>query len=419
MDIAVILGISKTHLLARLRQSVIAALGVTFGITMFITLVSFMTGLNGMLDGLVTNRTPHILLYNKIKPSEQQPLDKTAQFSAAWNIIHSVKPVAGRKEIYNALPIMQALREDERVLDVAPKVRAQVFYNAGDIEVNGVVNGVDVLKEAKMFFLGEYVTEGNLHDIITTNNAVLLGKGVAEKMLLAIGDVVQVTTAKGDILPLKVVGFYQSGLADVDDIQSFASLSTTQKLLGESNSYITELQVKLKDMTQAPALAKEYARTFGIDALDIQTANAQFETGTQVRNTITYAVSITLLIVAGFGIYNILNMMIYEKMDDIAILKATGFSGRDVKWIFIIQAMIIGIVGGALGLVFGYLLSSVIDHAPFETQALPTIKTYPVNFDPKYYIIGIVFALATTYLAGLFPARKASKIDPVEIIRGK
>jgi lipoprotein-releasing system permease protein len=419
MDIAVILGISKTHLLARLRQSIIAALGVTFGITMFITLVSFMTGLNGMLDGLVTNRTPHILLYNKIKPAEQQPLDKAAQFSSAWNIIHSVKPVAGRKEIYNALPIMQALREDDRVLDVAPKVRAQVFYNAGDIEVNGVVNGVDVLKEEKMFFLGEYVTEGNLHDIITTNNAVLLGKGVAEKMLLAIGDVVQVTTAKGDILPLKVVGFYQSGLADVDDIQSFASLSTTQKLLGESNSYITELQVKLKDMTQAPALAKEYARMFGIDALDIQTANAQFETGTQVRNTITYAVSITLLIVAGFGIYNILNMMIYEKMDDIAILKATGFSGRDVKWIFIIQAMIIGIVGGALGLVFGYLLSSVIDRAPFETQALPTIKTYPVNFDPKYYIIGIVFALVTTYLAGLFPARKASKIDPVEIIRGK
>lgn len=75
MDIAVILGISRTHLLTRLRQSVIAALGVTFGITMFITLVSFMTGLNNMLDGLVTNRTPHILLYNKVKPTELQPVD--------------------------------------------------------------------------------------------------------------------------------------------------------------------------------------------------------------------------------------------------------------------------------------------------------------------------------------------------------
>lgn len=419
MDIAVILGISRTHLLTRLRQSVIAALGVTFGITMFITLVSFMTGLNNMLDGLVTNRTPHILLYNKVKPTELQPVDLFPSLSGGWNIVSSVRPVAGRKELYNALPVMHVLREDERVADVSPKVRAQVFYNAGDIEVNGMVNGVEVLAEDRMFFLSDYVTAGSIQDLLTTTNGILLGKGVANKMLLDIGDVVQITTAKGDILPLKVVGFYQSGLADVDDVQSFASIATTQKLLGESNSYITEIQVKLKDMAQAPALAKEYSRVFGVDAMDIQTANAQFETGTQVRNTITYAVSITLLIVAGFGIYNILNMMIYEKMDDIAILKATGFSGRDVRWIFISQAIIIGVIGGILGLVFGYMLSNVIDQLPFETEALPTIKTYPVNFDPKYYVIGIVFALVTTFLSGYFPARRAGKIDPVEIIRGK
>ena len=81
-------------------------------------------------------------------------------------------------------------------------------------------------------------------------------------------------------------------------------------------------------------MAKEYARLFETDAEDIQTANAQFETGTSIRLTISYAVGVTLLIVAGFGIYNILNMMIYEKMDSIAILKATGFSGADVKRIF-------------------------------------------------------------------------------------
>ena len=79
----------------------------------------------------------------------------------------------------------------------------------------------------------------------------------------------------------------------------------------------------------------------------------------------TYAVSITLLIVAGFGIYNILNMLIYEKMNDIAILKATGFSGKDVQMIFMSQALIIGIVGGILGLIIGFGLSNVIDNIPF------------------------------------------------------
>jgi lipoprotein-releasing system permease protein len=112
-------------------------------------------------------------------------------------------------------------------------------------------------------------------------------------------------------------------------------------------------------------------------------------------------------------------MMIFEKMDSIAILKATGFSGKDVKWIFIFLSMIIGITGGLFGLLFGFIFTSIIDVIPFETAALPTIKTYPIDYDVLYYIIGIVFAIGTTFIAGLFPALKASKIDPVEIIRGK
>ncbi|MGB8704969.1 MAG: FtsX-like permease family protein, partial [Gillisia sp.] len=138
-----------------------------------------------------------------------------------------------------------------------------------------------------------------------------------------------------------------------------------------------------------------------------------------IRNLITYAVSFTLLIVAGFGIYNILNMLIYEKMNDIAILKAMGFSGKDVQFVFLSQAIIIGIVGGILGLILGYTLSVVIDGIPFKTEALPTITTYPVNFNLWYYVIGICFALAATFLAGYLPSLKARKMDPVEILRGQ
>jgi lipoprotein-releasing system permease protein len=112
-------------------------------------------------------------------------------------------------------------------------------------------------------------------------------------------------------------------------------------------------------------------------------------------------------------------MMIYEKMDTIAILKATGFAGRDVRNIFLSIALSIGIVGGLLGLLFGLLLSLLIDQIPFNTAALPTVTTYPINYSPVFYLIGIVFAMITTYFAGFFPARKASKIDPVIIIRGK
>ena len=238
-------------------------------------------------------------------------------------------------------------------------------------------------------------------------------------MSLQLGDRVQISTSKGAVFPLRIVGIYQSGITDVDAIQSFTTIKTVQRILGEPENYITDINVKLYDIDLALPMAKKMEQQFELKAIDIHKANAQFDTGTSVRNLITYAVSITLLIVAGFGIYNILNMFIYEKMNDIAILKATGFSGKDVQMIFMSQAMIIGLVGGFLGLLLGFGLSHIIDKIPFETEALPTVKTYPINFNPWFYLIGILFALVSTFFAGYLPSLKAKKIDPVKIIRGQ
>ncbi len=404
---------------ARWRQTLIAAIGVMFSITMFVTLLSFMNGLNEMLDSLILNRTPHIKLYNEVKPALHQPVQLASEYTNHYHFIRSVKPNGARLEIYNIDPIMNTISKDERVLGIAPKISTQVFYTVGATEIAGMINGIDVEAENKLFYFSSYVTDGNFMDLKNIANSIILGKAGAIKMLAEIGDVIQVTTVTGEQQQLKVVGFFQSGIAEIDKVNSYTSLTTAQKLLGETRNYITDLQVKLRDINLAPAMAKEYKATFEVDAEDIQTANAQFETGSNIRSLISYAVGVTLLIVAGFGIYNILNMMIYEKMDSIAILKATGFSGRDVKTIFILIALGIGISGAMFGLLFGYLLSSIIDQIPFVTAALPSIKTFPVSYNIKYYIIGGTFGIITTYLAGYFPARKASKIDPVVIIRGK
>ncbi|WP_018478756.1 ABC transporter permease [Pontibacter roseus] len=419
MNSRLIVGIAKSLLLARWRQTLVAAVGVTFSIAMFITLLGFMNGLNDLLDGLILNRTPHVRLYNEIKPSDNQPVNASAQFSDSYNFISSVKSGISRQEIYDSGPILQAVKADARVLGATPKLTAQVFFNEGTIEITGVINGVDVEEESRLFNFQDYVTAGNYIDAKNVANSIILGNGLAEILVADIGDVVQVTTIQGERFPLKVVGYFQSGIQEIDKVQSYASISTTQKLLGKPANYMTDIQVKLHELDMAPAVAKEYEQIFNIDAEDIQTANAQFDTGSSIRSLISYAVGITLLIVAGFGIFNILNMMIYEKMDSIAILKATGFSGRDVNLIFLLIALSIGFFGGLVGLVMGFVFSVIIDNIPFNTAALPTVKTYPVNYNPVFYFIGGFFSLITTYLAGFFPARKASRVDPVEIIRGK
>ena len=414
----VILNIAKTHLLTKMKSTVTATLGVTFGIGAYITLVSFMTGLNTLLDDLILNQTPHIHIYNEIEPSKQQPISLFNDFEDGLNTVSSVRPKQGQLKIHNALPILNKLKSDSNVKGATPQLRAQIFYLAGSIELGGRLIGVDIMEEVRLSNIEDYIVNGTPEALRNSDNGILLGHGLAEKMSLSVGDRVQISTVSGSVFPLKIVGIYQSGIAEVDNQQSFTNLKTVQRILGEVNSYITDINVKLWDMDMAVPMANTLEKQYGVKAVDIKEANAQFETGTNIRNLITYAVSIALLIVAGFGIYNILNMLIYEKMKDIAILKATGFSGNDVQLIFMSQAMLIGTLGGLLGLLVGFLLAIAIDHAPFETDAMPTLTTYPVTFEFIYYLIGIIFALISTFIAGYLPSKKAKNIDPVEIIRG-
>ena len=419
MRLALILDISRTHLISKIRQTTVAALGVTFGIGTYIIMMSFMTGLNDLLDGLILNRTPHIQVFNKTEPSEVQPADRFKQSVTHLNHIHSVKPKSRLERLHNALPMLSELRKQKEVKGVTPQATCKVFYLAGTNKLNGVLNGIEVQEEMRLFNFRDYIVEGDVLSLIRRKNSILLGAGIAQKLSLSLGDRIQVMSTQGTTFSLLVSGIFQSGLAEVDDIQSYISLEMAQQILGEGRNYVTRLHVKLLDKKDAVVMSDLIEGLYDVRALDINSANAQYDTGSDIRTLISYAVSITLLLVAGFGIYNILNMFIYEKMNDIAILKATGFTSYDVKWIFITQAMVIGFLGGVLGLAIGYGVSVFIDQLPFITEALPTIKTYPINYDPFFYITGVGFAMISTFLAGYLPARKAQKIDPVDIIRGQ
>ena len=415
----IILEISRTHLLAKKKQTIVAALGVTFGISMFIVMMSFMTGLNQLLDGLVLNRTPHIQIYNKMEPTEVQPVEKFFISDIGINIIQSIKPKSKLERIHNGLPILKELRGHKKVKGATPQVTCKVFYLAGSNNLNGVISGLDVEEEIKLFNFNNYIVEGEAISLIEKKNSILIGIGIAKKLSLSVGDKIQVANTAGTSFLLTIGGIYQSGLTDVDEVQSYVSLQMAQQLIGANNDFLSRIHVKLYNIEDAIPLSILLQKLYDVEAVDIKTANAQFDTGSDMRTLISYAVSITLLIVAGFGIYNILNMFIYEKINDIAILKAMGFLGSDVLQIFITQALFIGLLGGFLGMAIGYVLSVIIDNIPYTTEALPTVTSYPVNYNPMFYLTASVFALIFALLAGYLPARKAKKIDPVDIIRGQ
>jgi lipoprotein-releasing system permease protein len=256
MKFRLLINIARSLLLARWKQTLVAAIGVTFSITMFVTLLSFMNGLNDLLDGLILNRTPHVKLYNEIKPTEVQPIDLDPSFSKSYNFIRSVKPGKTTKEIRNYLAVTNSLEKDGRVLGYAPKIVAQVFFNVGATDLTGVINGIDPDEENRLFKFKEYVVKGNYLDLKNIPNSIILGKALAETMMVEVGDLVQITTSQGEQVQLKVVGLFQSGIQELDKVQSYASIGTVQKILGKSTSYVTDIQIKLKDMSLAPALEK-------------------------------------------------------------------------------------------------------------------------------------------------------------------
>ncbi|MBX2946406.1 MAG: ABC transporter permease [Cyclobacteriaceae bacterium] len=412
-----VIDIAKTHLLAKPKQTIVAMLGVTFGIGMFIALVSLMTGLNDFTEELTMTSSPDIHIYNDITESRPSILDQINQ--QGLNVVYHQKPKKETAKLRNALQITDMIRRDPRVLGVAPTLSSQVFYNYGPVELPGSIAGVDILEEDKLFDLRSKMKAGRIEDLLTNNDGIIIGTGIARKMNIKVGDRIVITTPQGHTMPLKIVGLFQIGIGTIDNVRSYANISTVQTILQQDHTYITDINIKLVDLHQAKAIAPEFQAMVGYKAEDWETANATFLTGVVIRNIITYSVSITLLIVAGFGIYNILNMTIINKMKDIAILKAMGFSGIDVRLIFMIQSLVIGFIGSILGLCIGYILSYLISKAPFDGGDMISLDHFPVNFDAKYYITGIVFGVLTTAFAGYMPSRKAAKIDPIEIIRGQ
>jgi lipoprotein-releasing system permease protein len=249
-------------------------------------------------------------------------------------------------------------------------------------------------------------------------NSILMGVGLAKLLNVRTGDQVVVTTEKGGNFAVIVAGIFKTGLTDIDKQQCYASTKTVQKLLGAPASYLTEIKVKLLDKELAHEMSHELQARYHYQGSDWKKDNASLLEGDVLRKMIVYGVAGTILLVAGFGIFNILTMMIYEKMKEIAILKATGFSDSDVKGIFLTQALVIGAAGAVMGLAFGFLISYAVSKVPFNSDVMITLDHLPVSFKPVYYITGFTFGILTTALSGYLPSRKAAKMDPIAILRG-
>jgi lipoprotein-releasing system permease protein len=378
-----------------------------------------MIGVNKFMENTMLSSTPDIHIFNDIKTDYTVSI--AGDYFKSSNpvvVVHHPKPKHVNLNIKNAAGIMNDLRKDPDIAFVSPLLSTQVFYNYGPVQINGFLNGVNILDESKIFDLAGKMTSGRPENLLSSDKGIIMGRGLANKLNLGMGDMVTLTTPTGTTMSFRVVGLFAIGIGTIDDTRSYVNLAHVQQLMGKDRSYLTDINIKLRNNKLAREKAIELKKKYNYRSDDWETANSSVMASNIVRDVLTAVVSITLLIVAGFGIYNIMNMTINNKLKDIAILKAQGFAGRDIVQIFLSQSLFIGFFGALMGEVLGFLLAFSLSRVPFPHNDFIAIKFFPVIFDPAHYLFGLVFGVVTPFIAGLMPSLKASRIDPVAILRG-
>src|SRR4051812_43845880 len=213
MRLPVNFDIAKTHLLSKPRQTLIAMLGVTFGIGMYILMISFMQGFNEFLEDTLLSSTPDVRIYNDINTDYSHSiLDEISDTSKVVNVIYHPKPKDITPNLKNSQKIIDDLKKDERIIAVSPQLSTQVFYVSGPVQINGTLSGVNVLEESELTGLSEKMKTGKIENLLTSDNGILMGHGLANKLNVRLGDIVTLATPKGTAMRFRVVGTFQFGI---------------------------------------------------------------------------------------------------------------------------------------------------------------------------------------------------------------
>lgn len=402
------IDIAKTYIMSNKKMTAVATMGVVLGMSIYIFMNSMLVGFDKSSSSSIFKTTPHIRIYNDDVISK--PLIEGIHEKY---IIVNPKIVPKNNTIINPKLIIQTISQHTEVTVVTPQVVCNVFFNNGKSQIAGNAIGIKPEEANIMFDIKSYMVEGNFDLLKSNPNGIIIGTGIAEKMSLGIGDNISITSSKAINKNLKIIGLFKTNNSKVDKTTSYVNIASAQQFLKEGSSYVTDINVNVKDPEKAEQIALKLSDLTGYKAEGWKQANATFMAANKMRKIIITFVSLTILLVAGFGIYNILNMTITQKINDIAILKAMGFKGKDVIQIFVTQAVSIGIAGVIGGMFIASILISILKHVYVGGD----IGYFPIDYEPLKYLQGIFIGLFITFFAGYIPAKKAAKVDPVSIFR--
>lgn len=401
------LYIALRYLLARRKQafisliSLISIMGVAVGVMALIIALALMTGLQGELRDRILGSTAHVYVWKS---------GGIADYHAEVDRLTALPGVIG------AAPATLGLAMIAGAADHA-------FIS---------VKGIDPALERDVTDIEGAMLEGSLAALADgstgTRPGMLIGRNLADKLGVQVGDDVPLMTPQVTVLPFggqprlqyaRVAGIYALGLYEFDANYGFVSLDFARRLTGSDS--IDLIQLRVDDLFAAPRVAGEVMTALGPDyvAQDWQQQNqALFSALWLEKMGLSIAIGL-IVTVAALNIVASLILLVMEKSRDIAILKTMGTSSARVMAIFMLQGLIIGLVGTTIGAAGGLGLSWVLD--TYRLISIPMdvyqVSHLPFVVQPFDFLIVIVSALIICFLATIYPSRQASRLDPVQALR--
>ncbi len=401
------LHIAFRYLLAKRKQafisviSLLSTLGVTVGVMALVIALALMTGMQGELTDRLVGSSPHIFVF---KPAGlRDPVAETAKLRQLPHVTGAAPTILGK-----ALVMVAGSQEFINLKGVDPKLEASVTDIQGAMR-SGSLDGL---------------TAPSPED----PDGILLGVDLAVRLGVVRGDSITVLTPQGTLTPmglfprarkLRVVGTFQLGLYEIDSQTGLLSLEVAKRLLDRED--VDAIQLRLDDLNLAPAIADQIERDFGTDyaAQDWADLNRSLFSALKYEK---FAVSLAIgliVMVAALSIVVSLILLVMEKQRDIAILKTMGASVRSVMVIFMMQGLVIGVVGTAVGALAGSLISEALDR--YQLIKVPIdvyqVSHLPFRLVPLNVVFVVVGAVVICFLATLYPSRQAARLDPVQALR--
>ena len=384
-------------------QTIISISGVTVGVAALMATLAVMTGFQHKLRSKILGINSHIVLTD----GRGVPLSHPEE-------------------------IVAIVRKFPGVVHVAPFVMGQAMLSADRVVSGTVLRGISPDQEEKVTRLQRYMVRGRLHDLVRPAGAkrpgIILGEDLADHLNIDVGDPVDIISPNGTpsafgmipkIRHFVVVGIFKSGLYEYDNTLALLSLDESARFLGIPAGSVSGLEIQVSHIMQASRIARELSSRLGYPYWPRSwlQMNKNLFSALFLEKTVMFIILVLIVLVASFNIVSTLTMIVMDKGKEIAILKTMGATEGQIRKIFMIDGVLIGLVGTLLGLPIGYLICFMLEHFYRLPNDVYFVSHIPVIIRTGDILSVSLSAIGISFLATLYPSSQAAKLDPIQALR--